>query len=321
VASVIDVLLMWVIAARLVGRIAAAAAAVMLALTPSHFFHGRLVLDSMATLSFLMGWLAGMLAYVDRPRRSTLFVAMLSLGVCTFTTPQAVWTTPLYASIAAATIWVVSPQVQHHWLVAASGLMLPLMTLFPWFLRHPLTYAETIGAWGVHAANLRAPLDGLRQFFGYHTVGSRAALYWDSFSPRYLFVTGGSGIVDGTGRAGVFLWPVILLAAIGVRRSRRQIPRQRMMIGAGVFAAPIGMVMLGHKQVVAEELTLLPFVIALAAVGVDSALGSANRLFKITVIALLALIPLQFTFYAADYFGDYGVRSSREFGHRPADGC
>jgi hypothetical protein len=280
-----------------------------------------LVLDSMATLSLLIGWLAGMLAYVDRPRRASLFVAMLCLGVCTFTTPQAVLTTPLYASIAVMTIWVVSPHIQRHVFVAASGYMVPLAPLFIWFLRHPLTYADTIGAWGIHAANLRAPLDGLRQFFGYHTVGSRAALYWDSFSPRYLLVTGGSGIVDGTGRMGVFLWPVIVLAAIGVRRSLRQIPRQRMMIGAGVFAAPIGMVMLGHRQVVAEELTLLPFVIVLAAVGVDSAFGSANRFFKIVVIALLAAIPLQFTFFAADYFGEYRVRSSREFGHRPANGC
>jgi 4-amino-4-deoxy-L-arabinose transferase-like glycosyltransferase len=322
VASVIDVLLMWVLATRLVGRTAAAVAAVMLALTPSHFFHGRLVLDSMATLLFLMGWLAGMLAYADRPRRSTLFAATLCLGVCTFTTPQAVWTTPLYALISAVMIWVVArDDAPRHALVGAAGLMLPLAALIPWFLRHPLSYAGTIGAWGIHAANLRAPLDGIRQFFGYHVVGSRATLYWDSFSPRYLAMTGGSSSVDGTQKAGVFLWPVVVLAVIGAQRSLRHHSRQLAVIGAGVLAAPIGMVMLGHRQVAAEELTLLPFVIVLAAVGVDSARGSTNRLFKLVVIALLAVMPIQFAYYAADYFGDYRVRSSRDFARQRADGC
>ena len=321
--SVLNVLLLLVITRRLVsGWMPALAAAALLALSPAHFSVGRSSIDAMAPVPFVLCWLANLLAYLDRPSRVRLGIAMAALGCGVFAGPFAVWTMPVYAAITAAALWRSGPRAGGDWLIAAAGFVLPLALLVPWYVAHPASYIDTMGRWGIHPADIRSPLEGLRIFLGYHKVGSRVSLYWDGFSPRYLFLTGGAIAPQRATRAVALLLPTVAFAAIGARRILLDgASTKRYVIVAGIMAAPLAMVLYGDRQALADEMVLLPLVAALAALGIDAMMVDRRRAVRWVAIALLALAPLQFARFAVDYFRTARAESATELSPGPADRC
>jgi hypothetical protein len=69
-----------------------------------------------------------------------------------------------------------------------------------------------------------------------------------------------------------------------------------------------------------RELVVLPFGVLIAAFGLERLMAVRARWGRVAAVGLLALVPLHFLFFMADYFGDYHRRSAFwfEWNHRGA---
>jgi hypothetical protein len=93
-------------------------------------------------------------------------------------------------------------------------------------------------------------------------------------------------------------------------------PRSRVgwLVVAGVLTAPLGAVFVGELWAVQRELELIPFAVLLAVFGIRRLAQSADRPWRWVAVALLALMPLQFTDFFYDYFTAYRGNSVAWFG-------
>src|SRR6185436_9815697 len=105
-AAVADILLAYYVGRILFGSQAvAAAAALLLALTPAHFSDSRVAMDHHAFLPFILGWLLCVLLYLERRHRYFLFGAGLTLGVGLFTYIASYILMPAFALMTAAVLF------------------------------------------------------------------------------------------------------------------------------------------------------------------------------------------------------------------------
>src|SRR5439155_23480693 len=93
----LDVVLLYVLARRVFGRRRhAALAAILLMLTPAHFIHSRIAMDYLYPVPFVLGWLLGLLVFIEEGRPWTLFASTLALGVGFYSYIAAVVMMPMY---------------------------------------------------------------------------------------------------------------------------------------------------------------------------------------------------------------------------------
>ena len=316
-----DVALIYFVARRLfrshrLGLIAAA----LLALTPSHFMHGRIAMDYLYPVPFVLAWLLCLIVFLERPRARTLFAAASVLGVGVYTYIASVIMMPVHLAMTAFAIFRnrINPRFMA---VAAAGFVWPL-ALLVWLWFHPGMFTETVGRYQVGQVE-RAPralvglpmyliVESVLRMVRFSEITGRISLYWYFFDPAYLFVTGGyANIVNSTTHVGVFALPLMALMPIGIAAVVRSRTTIGILVVIGFFVAPLAAcLVVPEPYAVDRELTILPFGVLLATFGVDSLLNASHRLWRTAAVALLVLVPCHFAFFLFDYYGDYHGRAA-----------
>jgi hypothetical protein len=140
------------------------------------------------------------------------------------------------------------------------------------------------------------------------------SLYWRYFDPAYLFVAGGGWTMYTTHRVGVFVLPVLILIVIGLGqmvRGGRTWPNILLLFG--FFTAPIAACVVGEPYAIQRELVILPFAALIAASGSEYLLSACRGWQRRASWCVLALVPLQFGVFYADYVTRYNERSAFGF--------
>jgi 4-amino-4-deoxy-L-arabinose transferase-like glycosyltransferase len=314
--GVLNVVLMFVLAKRLfkTDRLAFVASG-LLAVTPAHFIHSRLAMDALYPVPFVTAWLLGILVFQDQRRPWSMFAGTAFLGLGFYSHATSVLIMPACMLITFLALHLEGVASRRLYAVAATGFVLPLLLLAPWFLQHPQTYLDTVGRWGVHPAYLRNPLEGLRALANRNSLTSRVWIFWDFFNPSYLFFVGSPNLVGSTRQTGVFLLPLAVFLPIGLYQTLR-FPRSRtigLILLLGFASVPLVASTFNERQAIGNELAILPFAILIATHGVAQLLSRPPRLLRMAGICLLVLIPIQFGYFCHDYFTRYRATSSASF--------
>jgi hypothetical protein len=159
----------------------------------------------------------------------------------------------------------------------------------------------------------RDPLFGGGQGIG-SDVMARASVYWDYFNPSYLFLSGGTRLVDSTRRAGVFLMPMAVFLVLGVVElwQRRAEVLSRILL-AGLFLAPAAATLLSERYRSDRELYLLPFGALVSVFGVSRLWTRYGSVARLAVLALCVVSAIQFGVFYRDYLTEYRIRSAGWF--------
>jgi hypothetical protein len=313
VVGLIDIGLMYLVAWRLFERRGLAfAAALMLALSPAHLVFSRQGLDYICLLPFILGWLLCLSASLDADRPWLSFGGGLLLGLAVFSYIAA-W---VLAPILLVLTWLAYGLARRHFATsicaATIGFLLPLFIAAPWLWLHPGMFRDTVSRYHLYDNRHLTWLQGVRDVATYDNFQDKLAIYWDYFSPSYLFLTGGANMTTATRQAGVFLWPVAVLLLAGLfdlARRPRLTPIAWVLIG-GLAAAPLPATLVGERYAIQRELAVLPFGVLIAAFGLSWMLERPRLGARVIAIAVLLAIPLQFAAFARDYFGEYQLRSA-----------
>ena len=252
--------------------------AVMLLFMPGYVEHARAAGADLLMVAAILGWCVLLLESVRRPSQWLPFVGGVVLAAAAYTQPAGVLTVPVFLLLGA----VLLRRAGLGWrpvLASVAGAGVGLLPIAIWLALHPAAYPDTFGRWAIHAAHVRNPIDGLIALTRWHVVARRASDYWDYFNPTFLFASGQ-----------VFaLWVVVLMplglwASGGRRRTHGQ-----WLATAAFFVAPVAAVLLDVSRAPSLVLTLIPFGVVLAAMGLDGLklwAKSARLAAAITVVAL-----------------------------------
>jgi 4-amino-4-deoxy-L-arabinose transferase-like glycosyltransferase len=313
VGGILNPLLMYVVARRLFGnRELAVLAAGLLALAPPHLILARQALDYILPLPFLLGAWWCVLAYIERPRSWLAFAAGLTLGVGCYSYIASWILMPIYLALMLVLFRQRSAEGRRGSALAALGFVLPLLAALPWLLTYPQMAQDTLERYRQGDGDAVHLIDASARGVGLHTLTTLVSIYWAYFDPSYLFLTGGPSLTTSTGRVGVFLLPVAVwlpcgLYALAQDRTSRS---ARLVLGVGLLSAPLPAVMRGEAGMVQRELVVLPFAALISVWGFRWLRESGRGVGWWLSMALLALLPLQFTVFAHDYWTHYKRRSA-----------
>ena len=293
-------------------------AALLLAMTPVHFFYSRIGVEVVYLLPFFLGWfllLTGdgeMVGHRMWPIAAATFV----LGLSVYSYKNAVILAPTYLCITIAlVIWrahafdVPTRRIAMIVAVAAGGFLIAVTPLLLDVMSHPDRVARLSNAYGLGDPKLTV-LQNLRDVVRYQSLGTRLGIYFDSFNPTHLFFFGAGGWTDSTRQAGLFLVGAAIPIAVGLYASLGPARSfARMIVVAGFLLAPI-------SNAVLNEVTLrrmIPMAVfgALLATEGWRFISSRWRMGRV-IAATLALVTLvHFRTYYRDYLVDYPLNSYR----------
>jgi hypothetical protein len=206
-------------------------------------------------------------------------------------------------------LWWTSDRAVRPTLLVCCGFMVPLLVFARWVWLNPSMLHDTLLRYKI----LGAPRDPLFGSGAGFDVLSRVSTYWDYFNPSYLFLSGGSRLVDSTRRAGVFLVPMAVFLGVGVVElwRRREVVFNQVLL-AGFFLAPVAATMLNERYRPDRELVLLPFGAAISVFGMTR-LWSRQGVARLAALALCLASAIQFGSFYRDYLTDYRARSEAWF--------
>jgi 4-amino-4-deoxy-L-arabinose transferase-like glycosyltransferase len=312
IIGLLNVILIYAIARRWYGdRWIALAAGALLLLSPAHFILSRLALDYLLPLPFTLGWLLALIVLMRDPSRRAALVTGLILGAGCFSYVSSWLIMPIYLLITIV-VTMLSIGRRDLLLPLVGGFALPVLALVPWFITHPGMPGNLMAQY--QAGETRTSV--LTAIATWHDVPfalrDALATYWSYFNPSFLFVTGGVSPIVSSGSIGV--WPIgmaVLLIVAAGRLLRTSPAATTMVLVAGLLTAPIPAALKGEPFAIQRAIGLLPFGVLLAA-GTLVNLRGTRRLIETTVIAVaLISIPIQFSGFLEDYYGDYRPRSAR----------
>jgi hypothetical protein len=301
--AVLNVALMFLVARRwFKSAMVAIAAAALLAMTPAHFVFGRLAVDYICPLPFVLAWLWMSARYSETREARDLAAATLLLGLGVFTYITS-WV--LMPWLALATMVALRPPVRHAALAAATlvapaALLLPTQralgtVLTDLFVRYGVapTAATAVGTWSVDS------------------IGSRLELYWDYFNPSFLFFAGGNDLLMTTSYAGLFLLATAVPMAVGIWSLARQRSPIGLLVLLGFFGTPLPIVITlpeAPHSSTGRVLLMLVFGVLIACQGFTT-MWQARGAARAAAVVLMLMAPVQFALFQADYFSDYRTRS------------
>jgi len=317
VVALADVVLMYFVARRVFKHHRPAIlAAVLLALTPAHFIHGRIAMDYLYPVPFVIGWLLCLVIFLERRAPKILFVATSLLGLGMYTYIASVVMMPVYLALTGLALFRTG-QSRRAYAIAAAGFAWPLVFLV-WLAFHPAILSQTLGRYHLEGPvaettrvirGLPMPqlLDEVRRSVRFSELTGRISLYWYFFDPAYLFVTGGyANVVNSTRHVGVFLVPLLVFIPVGLVAAARSRTPIALTVLIGFVSAPLAAcLVVPEPYAVDRELVILPFGVLLAVMGVEAMLASHVPRWRAAAVVLLAVVPLQFAFFLFDYYGDY----------------
>jgi 4-amino-4-deoxy-L-arabinose transferase-like glycosyltransferase len=289
-AGIVDVLLMYFIGRLLFTRTALAVlAAVLMALTPTHFVHARLALAAQISGPFVLGWLLCLLVYFRRNNPHLLFVGGLLLAVAAigYLGPSIA----IYGLLTFVALYMRHEAWDRYWRLVA-GVALPGMMFVWWFAMHPAAVHDILH----HYERSEAQPIGL---FG--RIADVASLYWGFWAPRFLFVDGALRIVHSTRLIGVFLLSAGGLIVVGVLRGVRQFSRETLLMLGGFFSAPLPASFVGEGHAIWRALEVAPFGVLLAVYGLEylwtAERSQTRRIAFVTIFGLLVWLSAAYHDY------------------------
>ena len=264
VVASLNVGLIFLVAWRLFSRyLPALVAAIVLVFTPAHYAFGRLGIDVIYVIPFILIWLYALLVFIDHDRPAAIALAAGALGAGVYSTPSAPLTMAFLWLTMMVALWVVGRRKLSTLMIATGTFVAMLAPLAVWFYAHPPTYLDTYGRWAIFAAHLRNPLDGLLAFVNRNTLGTRASAYWGVLDPSYLFFS------SARSTAPLLMVSAPLIIAGMVRCVRLAPHPAAVVILAGLVVAPLAGSSFGESQYISLALGLLPFAALLAAYGIE----------------------------------------------------
>ena len=215
----LSIALIDVLAARLLSnRWYGAAAAALFASTPLVWFAARAGSNALDQLPIVIGWLFCIDLFRSKPNALNLAAAggVLALGL--YTSPGAIVTMPVL--LALSVVVLVAPgglAVDRRlgaMLAAVVAFAIPFMM---YLVLHPEYLRGRIVGYGLYDADRYNVLQGAREMFSWVGLTARTEVYYDSFNPALLFLSG-RGIVKSLTNPQVFLLPFAVLLVVGFHR-------------------------------------------------------------------------------------------------------
>jgi 4-amino-4-deoxy-L-arabinose transferase-like glycosyltransferase len=300
--AILDVFLIYAVARRLFfSAWYAVLAALILALNPAHFIFARQATDYFCPLPFALTWLWCLLLCIQTDTAWLPAATGVLLGVGLYSHISSWIVMPFYLAITYVALWL-SGKPLRTGIALGAGFAVALLPLIPWLWFHPGMPREVVGDY--HVAN------GFR-------LAERVSLYWDYFNPAYLFLAGGADPMWSTGRVGVFVLASAVLLPCGVLSIwRRNFSLAGAVVLVGFFFVPVPIVAAlipASKDATARALLAVPFGVLISVAGMQWLIAERGRRGRIVAMLLILSMPIQFTFFAGDYFTAYQVRSAHRF--------
>lgn len=284
--------------------------AATMALSPTHFIHGRLALSVIYPVPFTIMWLLMLRRYLARggPWNATAIGVVLGAGVYGYLAAAIMM--PVYL---AATCVVLLGRGDRRGITRI--VLAFAMTLVPvvlWQAVEPDRYANIISAYrlfeaqpGIEPRPVPVDEDG--------PLSRRIDTFWAAFDPGTMFFTGESSLQISTREVGSVLTPVAVLLVVGLVALRHRldvVPRWIWLFG--LLTAPLPAVIMADVEI-RRWLNVVPFMALIAGFGAERLMRGSTRQ-RLVLVLLIALAVAQFALFMRDYFGPYRERSSDWFG-------
>jgi 4-amino-4-deoxy-L-arabinose transferase-like glycosyltransferase len=311
IAGLAAIWLMYFVGARLFrSRWYGMLAAMLLALTPALFLASRFKVESHFPVPFVVGWMLCLLLYEDTRRTSWLAAAGATLGLGIYSYHASPLMMPVYAALTLWLLWMRGEWTRAHVLALVAGLCVAAAPYAIFVLRHPEYLRGEVTMYRLFDATRLAPIEAAARFSPWSALRTRVLAYYEYFNPSFLFFTGGPSIEETTQKAGVLLLPLALLLPAGVYRIIQCEPRTALLYLAGLLIGPLAAVVVGEGDQTRRILFMLPFAAIVATYGVRHWLTAQTRWLRAAGIATVALVPVFFGAFYADYLRDYRTRSA-----------
>lgn len=278
------------------------------AVTPAHFIHSRLAVDSILVVPFVTGWLLLLHVFLDTQKKVYLFLSGLCLGIGFYSYHPSMIMNPLCLLMGLIVLWPHIRKDKSILFIKLAAFGLPVLLLPLWLIRYPDTFQAEFQHLNLFEGKLN-PVAGFMRLLSPAPLSEMASAYLNYFNPIFLFMTGDSWLTDSTGKIGIFTL-VFILVPVGIYRLLgKEGTRYDRLIVAGLFAAFIpGAVVKEHFRI-ARVMFVVPFAVLVLVSGLRYLLSSQKKMFRWVAIVLLAASPVQFAFLYADYFAGYRSRS------------
>ena len=281
----------------------------LLLATPLHLIEGRTARDTIYVLPFVLVWLLRTLTSIRNPAAASPLWTGVWLGIGVFSAKVAPLQMMALLVLSIALVFYTSSAWRRQALLLMLGFSAPLVLPAIWFAFHPEAYHDTWGRWVVLKAHLRNPLDGIRAAINWNTLATRTSTYWSLLNPAMLFLPPETGRPDYLDKAAVFLSGIGVLLVIGIRQVVQTCDRATALtLLGGLLAAPIAAATFGEANTMSRALTTVPFVLLVAAFGLNRLLTSPAAAARGLALVLLLLMPVQFgRFYGYYWSADPGA--------------
>jgi hypothetical protein len=319
--GVLDVMLMFVLARLAFDSAAwAFAAAVLLALSPAHFFESRIATQQIGPVAFTLGWLILLTRFLESGRARDVFFACFVLGVGIYSYLGAFVTTPFYFLATLVVIVTRSGPVtffaglreaRRPLLYACLGIALAMVPYFAWNAAHPERIRQLLSYYTDNGYN---PDVRAEHFSVAQALVARADLWWNAFNPERLFFVGDSNYRLSTRHVGYFLWPTAPFLAVGLLRLRRYLSQPLSFVCYVALLFGVVPAVLAGDLEIKRWLSIVVFIVLVAVCGARAMWDTRRWSVRLAAVALACLGALQFGAFMRDYHGDYRARSSSWFG-------
>lgn len=310
IVSLLDIILVSLLVRRIFNsKKLAVLAGFLLATTPVHFIHSRLLLDNLFIVPFTAGWLLFLYLYKERGNIWFLGAASFLLGLGIHSYHSAKIMMPLYLLFTFFTIW---PQIKKYPKLAAMiivSFVIPLLPVIPWISKYPDTFVDQVRYTQLYDTTLN-PVSGILTLLTPESLIRRFFVFIAYFDPYFLFFRGDESLIHSTWRTGVFLLPLAIFIPLGVYSLlKKDRSRFGVVLVLGFLTAPLAAAVAGDHYRISRALTMLPFAMVLATYGIRLLLSSKRQVLRLAAIFLLFAVPIQFSYFVYDYFKDYRNRS------------
>lgn len=264
---------------------------ILIAFTPVHFIHSRLLLDNLYTVPFVLLWLIFL-------KKENYFLAGLILGVGIHSYHAAKIIMPIYLLVSLFFY-------KRKFLPLVLGFAIPVILFIPWFQKHPDTILNQVSYISSIDKNFKVvDVQRAKNFISNH---------FTYFSPKILFSEGDRSLIHSTGKVGAFVFPTVFLLVFGIIEAVREKKKFSKLILFGFLTYPVASAIVNDPQRISRSLVAIPFVILLSVHGIKFMLESKEKLLKPLLYFIFVLCTLYFALFIHDYFGSYRVRTSSWF--------
>jgi 4-amino-4-deoxy-L-arabinose transferase-like glycosyltransferase len=300
--AILDVLLLYFVAKNLFhSEGLAVAAAVLLALTPSHFMHSRQAIDFQLSLPFILAWLLCVVSYLQSGHVRTLAAAGAVLGVSLFGYVAAYVFVPIFAVVTIAALWRRGDSLgRYAWFTG--GLVAPVLVCLPWMLRFQLPFRDVVAHYAVlngSPSEQSGFFDLVRDFATSNRVRELPALYASFFDPQFLFISGPLRF-RAIQLVGAFLVGIAGVLLVGLIRAAGRHTTQDLLLLAGFLTGPFVATLGGEGTAVWRTLQLAPFG-ALLAVGALHYVRTVDSVASRSAVVLAFAVPLALASWYHDF--------------------